>query len=1050
MAARYWVGGTDNWNATAGSKWSTTSGGAGGSAVPTAADDVYIDANAGGNVTVSVAAVCRSLNFVDGTGGVYAGTFTVNAGIVISIGDATAGAGSKALTLSASATYSYGNSSSGYTITSTSVTQQTITHNGKSSSALIIAGAGGSILLADALTSASLTHNAGTFDSGNYNITTTGAFAYGNATVRTLSLGSSVLTIGTNFSGTSTSNMTISANTAVVNMANANPNINLTTNAQDWNGISFSVASTGTVVFTSASTGNTIIHDFTLTPGAVKTAIFSIAGNLTLDTLTLNSNSDVNNLLFASSIRGTARTITAAALVCTNRVDFMDIVGAGAATWTVGASGASFFGDCGGNSGITMNTPVAQTISSGTWDNVANWTSRIPLPQDDVTLTGSGAITLNMQRFGKSIDMSAYTGTLTATTSGSNYDFFGSITLGSGMSWGASPNTFNIVASGRGSYTITSNGKLFFPANSNSSFTINAPTGTYSLADDLDARTPIAASFIIAAGSFVTNNYACALGRITGIGAITRSATWGTSSVSLYATASGISLIVLAATGLTWSADNATFTVVNTTANTRVLDLAGYTIGTFDYSVTGSTGPLTMAPGRVKLMKFSDTTNARTLQMSGAGAYIDDWSQVFGRSGALISVISTAGGTRRTVGSYASTQQTLDYATVTDIQFVTGNKLFVTNGTDGGNNRNITFTAPTGGIFQIQQDAVSGTGVTTLTDTFPVPTTAGKLLIAVIGWTANPGAITFTGWTLAKAWNRTVSAVNTVPYGVIYYKIAVGTETTISPSWANSTTPTFSIQEVTGFLGVPTLDSVQDNNDTVSATSLVTSAGGAGVTPTAVPAYAFAAVVGNGGMGITTTAATNSFYDNYEPNLQVTGTVLHTASRYMSVSAAVSTTLSWTASRVPVAALVFFYDLAGNNYTQSLNDTASTVDTDVVSFGKVLSNNPSSTDAAIKAVSKLFNETATATDAQVKRVAKYLVDGATTSDQLTSVVGYIRNLADSATVSDAISTNLYILVSQIISATLESDNKNLTVNDDNLGVILESDDKAQVIENEVI
>jgi len=51
MANRYWVGGTDTWNATAGSKWSTTSGGAGGSAVPTAADDVYIDANAGGNVT---------------------------------------------------------------------------------------------------------------------------------------------------------------------------------------------------------------------------------------------------------------------------------------------------------------------------------------------------------------------------------------------------------------------------------------------------------------------------------------------------------------------------------------------------------------------------------------------------------------------------------------------------------------------------------------------------------------------------------------------------------------------------------------------------------------------------------------------------------------------------------------------------------------------------------------------------------------------------------------------------------------------------------------
>jgi hypothetical protein len=43
MAARYWVGGTDNWDGTAGSKWATTSGGAGGAAVPVAADDVFID-----------------------------------------------------------------------------------------------------------------------------------------------------------------------------------------------------------------------------------------------------------------------------------------------------------------------------------------------------------------------------------------------------------------------------------------------------------------------------------------------------------------------------------------------------------------------------------------------------------------------------------------------------------------------------------------------------------------------------------------------------------------------------------------------------------------------------------------------------------------------------------------------------------------------------------------------------------------------------------------------------------------------------------------------
>lgn len=69
MANRFWVGGTNTWNATAGTKWSTTSGGAGGSAVPTNADDVFLD-GASGVVTVTIGAtsVCKSINFTGFTG----------------------------------------------------------------------------------------------------------------------------------------------------------------------------------------------------------------------------------------------------------------------------------------------------------------------------------------------------------------------------------------------------------------------------------------------------------------------------------------------------------------------------------------------------------------------------------------------------------------------------------------------------------------------------------------------------------------------------------------------------------------------------------------------------------------------------------------------------------------------------------------------------------------------------------------------------------------------------------------------------------------------
>ncbi len=53
MANRYWVGGNAIWDSTAGTKWSLTSGGAGGQAVPTASDDVFLDNGTGtGNVAL--------------------------------------------------------------------------------------------------------------------------------------------------------------------------------------------------------------------------------------------------------------------------------------------------------------------------------------------------------------------------------------------------------------------------------------------------------------------------------------------------------------------------------------------------------------------------------------------------------------------------------------------------------------------------------------------------------------------------------------------------------------------------------------------------------------------------------------------------------------------------------------------------------------------------------------------------------------------------------------------------------------------------------------
>ena len=84
MAERYWVGGTATWDATALLKWSSTSGGIGGEAVPTAADNVYFDA-ASGAVTVTLSGARTCLNFSSAG---FTGTLTSTGTIAVS-GSAT-------------------------------------------------------------------------------------------------------------------------------------------------------------------------------------------------------------------------------------------------------------------------------------------------------------------------------------------------------------------------------------------------------------------------------------------------------------------------------------------------------------------------------------------------------------------------------------------------------------------------------------------------------------------------------------------------------------------------------------------------------------------------------------------------------------------------------------------------------------------------------------------------------------------------------------------------------------------------------------------------
>lgn len=168
------------WDGTAGLKWDTVSGGAGGHAPPASSDDVVFDANSGaGTITIGSTSACKSLDSTNFTHTVAGSTaLTVSGGGLIWGGGIT-------LTYNAVITFA-----------DTSGATKSITSNGKQFlGGVTINGAGGVFQLSDAFSCAAiLTVTAGTFDF-NSKAATISQVAYNGAGTKSILLGNSPISI---------------------------------------------------------------------------------------------------------------------------------------------------------------------------------------------------------------------------------------------------------------------------------------------------------------------------------------------------------------------------------------------------------------------------------------------------------------------------------------------------------------------------------------------------------------------------------------------------------------------------------------------------------------------------------------------------------------------------------------------------------------------------------------------------------------------------------------------------------------------------------------
>lgn len=662
MADRYWVGGSGNWSDTA--RWSASSGGAGGASVPTSADNVIFDAgsNVGtGTFTVTVdgtsSAPSNCADFsTGGAGGALDGAMTLafgSTGYLYCYGSLTFPASNLSLSVSA-------NTAQLWFMSTT--TGKTITTNGVSipgGLGIALQGSGGGWTLGSALTASSsgFTVARGTFDTGNFNITCN-AFVSSGSNARSISLGSSTLTLGGSagpLDFSTSTNLTFNAGTSTITLTGGNPV--LSGGSQTFYNIAFTNNASGTNTINGSNTFNNVTLT---TTGSTGIRALSLAGNQTISgVLTLGAaNTATRRIQVASSVVGTARTITLnGSLATLADVSFRDITAAGsvATPWT-----GTRIGDGGGNTNITADAPKTvywnlagtQNWSATGWATTNNGTptaNNFPLPQDTATFTEAGAagtVTVDNNWWIGAIQMAdgvsnrstaftLATGTTTPFISGSVTLFSSLILSGTGL----------MTFSGRGTQTVTPAGISF-----TQQIAVNSGSGTFRLGGALTNTNTSGWTFT--SGTIDLNNLNLTCVTFNGNNSNTRAIAFGTGQIVL----TGNNAVIWGfntATGFTYTGTPTVTSNYAGSTGTRTLT-HGTTGGTeanaVSFAITGGTDTVSITSAGTGVVKNLDFTGF-------AGTFNNETRTIYGNLTISSGMTLAAGSAVTTFGATSGTQQ---------------------------------------------------------------------------------------------------------------------------------------------------------------------------------------------------------------------------------------------------------------------------------------------------------------------------------------------------------------------------------------------------------